>query len=346
MLSKGVFWTVAIVAICAAGWYRFNATAEVVPPPPAKIAFVTGGAGDYWESAAAGARDAAKELGIELVVRMPTQSENLEEQMQLLAAVGGSDVDGVAVSPIDAEGQTTLINTIAKDRPVVTFDSDAPLSARNGYVGTSNFSAGMMAGTLVKTVLPEGGEIAVLVANLTKDNLVDRKAGFKVRIEESPNPEENAADPRYKVVGYMIDNGDDKQCEENIRSALADHDNLACFVGLNARHAPILLKVLKEEGKLGKIKLVTFDTLPETLDGIEQGSISATIAQDPYKYGYEAISMLDSICRGDARFLPVVGRGAIHVSVEPIKGDNLASFRERSNARASAEKTEITKASK
>ncbi len=334
MLTKGVFWTVAVVAILAAGWFRLNAASEsALLPPPAKIAFVTGGSGDYWEASAAGARDAAKELGIELDVRMPSQAENIEEQMQLISVAGLGDVDGVAISPLDADGQTTLINTIAKDRPVVTFDSDAPLSARNGYVGTSNFSAGLVAGTLVKKALPEGGKVVVLVANLTKNNLVDRKMGFKSRIEESPNPEEDATDPRYKVIGYLTDDGDDKKCEENIRSTLAENEDLACIVGLNARHAPILMKVLKDEGRLNKVKLVTFDTLPETLQGVEQGAITATVAQDPYKYGYEAVNMLNSLCRGDARFMPVVGRGAIHVSVEPITSENVAVFRERMNAR-------------
>ncbi|QDU90433.1 D-ribose-binding periplasmic protein precursor [Pirellulimonas nuda] len=341
MLSKGAFWTIAVVAVLAAGWYRLNAASETTPlPSPAKIAFVTGGSGDYWEASAAGARAAAKELGIELDVRMPSQSENVEEQMKLLSAVGAGGVDGVAVSPLDAEGQTPLINTIAKDRPVVTFDSDAPLSARNGYVGTSNFSAGLVAGTLVKKALPDGGKVVVLIANLTKNNLIDRKVGFKTRIDESPNPEADATDPRYKVIGYLVDDGDDKKCEENIRSALAENEDLACFVGMNARHAPILLRVLKEDGWLNKVRLVTFDTLPETLDGIEQGYISATVAQDPYKYGYEAVNMLNSLCRGDVRFMPVVGRGAIHVSVEPITNETLPQFREAMNTRMAQSKAE------
>jgi ribose transport system substrate-binding protein len=114
---------------------------------------------------------------------------------------------------------------------------------------------------------------------------------------------------------------------------LSEHPDVACFVGMTARHGPILLEVLKELGKLGQIKLITFDDAEETLAGIEDGHIYATVAQDPYKYGYEAVSTLASLCRGDESGLPVVGRGSIFVDAEPIRRDNLDEFRARLKAR-------------
>lgn len=346
MLNKGAFWILVCFAIAAAAWYRYQADAEPVAPAPSVVAFITGGSGTYWEVAAKGAKDAGQRLGIEVDVRMPKEAEDSAEQTQILTTLTGSGVDGVAVSPLDAEGQTPVINALADQAPVVTFDSDAPLSSRLGYVGTSNYSAGLMAGTLVKRAMPEGGKIAVLLANETKNNLAERKAGFQERIEESPNPEEEV-DTRYEIVGYFVDNGSDEECAKVIREAVAANPDIACFVGLNARHGPVLMKVLKEDELLGKVKLVTFDTLDATLDGVADGSISATIAQDPYKYGYEAITMLDSLCRGDARYMPLVGRGAIHVSVEPINNKNVEEFRKRMKARSEnkqASKKETEKA--
>jgi len=333
MLNKGAFWILACFAIAAAAWYRYQADAEPVAPAPSVVAFITGGSGTYWEAAANGARDAGERLGIEVDVRMPKEAEDSTEQTQILTTLTGKDIDGIAVSPLDSEGQTPVINALADQSPVVTFDSDAPLSSRLGYVGTSNYSAGLVAGTLVKRAMPEGGQIAVLLANETKDNLAERKAGFNERIAESPDPAEEV-DSRYEIVGYFVDNGSDEECAKVIREAIAANPEVACFVGLNARHGPVLLKVLKEEELLGKVKLVTFDTLEATLDGVADGSISATIAQDPYKYGYEAITMLDSLCRGDTRYMPLVGRGAIHVSVEPINSENVEEFRKRMKARS------------
>jgi ABC-type sugar transport system substrate-binding protein len=44
----------------------------------------------------------------------------------------------------------------------VTFDSDAPLSDRQSYIGTSNIAAGALS-------LLEGGKIVVSLSNLTKE---------------------------------------------------------------------------------------------------------------------------------------------------------------------------------
>ncbi len=346
MLGKRVFWLAAIVAIAAAAWYRYRADAPASTVLPSKLAFITGGSGDYWNLTVAGAREAADRLKVDIEVRMPDQAESIQQQNQLLTAVGTGDFDGVAVSPLDAEGQVMVINTLASFMPVVTFDSDAPTSARHGFVGTSNFSAGLMAGSLVKRAIPEGGKVAVLMANLTKSNMQDRKEGFKTRIEQSPVPEESAVDPRFEVVGFYTDEGSDEECMENIRQILAEHGDIACLVGMNARHAPLMLKTLREAGKLDAVKLVTFDTRDETLSGIDEGHVFATIAQDPFRYGYDAVNLLVQLCDGENAFLPVVGRGAIHVSVEAITAENLPDFRERLEARKKKAETKPPAAQK
>ncbi|MEQ8848957.1 substrate-binding domain-containing protein [Botrimarina sp.] len=329
MLKSKSFWAIAAVAVVAAIAYRgFAAPQEAEGPAPKRVAFITGGPGDYWEAAIAGAQAAALDKGIELDVRSPTDAENIEQQMQLLSVAGSSQVDGVAISPIDADRQTKLITQVAGLKPLVTFDADASESARHGYVGTSNFSAGLVAGTLVKKAIPEG-KIAVLLANKTKENVVDRLAGLKARIAESPVPEESATDPRFEIIGVYADDGDNDRCRELIRDVLDEHPDLACLVTLNARQGPVATEALESAGKIEQVKHIAFDTPPETLDAVEQGKVFAAIAQDPYSYGYEAIGMIDALCRGDEQSLPVTGRAAVHISVEPITKENLADYRER-----------------
>ncbi len=214
-------------------------------------------------------------------------------------------------------------------KPVVTFDSDASGSARHGYVGTSNFSAGLVAGTLVKKALPDGGKVAVLLANETKENLIDRLSGLTTRLEESPVPETSRTDPRFQLVGVYADQGDNEACKQRVESLLEEHRDIACLVTLNSRQGPVVLETLKSLGKIDRVQLIAFDTPDETLDGVQEGHIYAAIAQDPFSYGYEAIGMLDSLCRGDRQFLPVVGRAAIHISVEPVTKESVQEFRDR-----------------
>jgi ribose transport system substrate-binding protein len=330
-------WAVLGLALIVAVGYRVRVFREPPPRPTPKIAFVTGGSGPYWQLTVAGAKAAADNHHVELQVEMPADSENIEQQMAILERLNLAELGGIALSPLDAEGQTRLINgLVRRENKVVTFDSDAPLSDRQSYVGTSNIAAGITSARLVSEALPEGGRIAVLLANLTKENLLDRKSGFQEEIRklESASPEN---EPRqYEVVGYLVDNGSADTCAENIRKTLAEHPDLAGFVGMNARHGPILLEVLGDLGKLGQIKLITFDDAEETLAGIEAGHIYATVAQDPYKYGYEAVATLASLCRGDETGLPIVGKGSTYVNAEPIRQENLDEFRARLKARQEA----------
>jgi len=337
MLRSKAFWAFAAVLLLAGVAYRTLATAPPASrPAPRRVAIITGGPGEYWSAAIAGARAAASKRGIQLDVHSPSDAENVEQQMKLLAVAGGSQCDAIAISPIDPDRQAAQITQVAGMKPLVTFDSDASESARLGYVGTSNFSAGLVTGTLVKTAIPDGGKIAVFLANDTKENLVDRLAGLQTRLRESPVPEESPIDPRYTVVGVFQDDGDNELCAQQIEQALQDHEDLACVVTLNSRQGPVAIDTLIATGKSDAVKHIAFDTPPETLAAVESGAVFAAVAQDPFTYGHEAVLMLDALCRGDQQSLPVVGRAAIHISVEPVTKDNVAAYRERLAARAGA----------
>ncbi|QEG35402.1 substrate-binding domain-containing protein [Bythopirellula goksoeyrii] len=292
-----------------------------------KFAVITGGSGPYWQAIASGVQSAARDLDAEVDVRMPDHDEDLEAQSKIITDLLGNQYDGVAVSPLDAEAQTRSINRLADHLFVVTIDSDAPLSARLGYVGASNFAAGTKCAELTKEAVPEGGMVAVLLANLSKSNMKDRKSGFAQNLIGGDDDEATSNDT-YEIVDFLIDEGDSERCANQIRQVLKEHDDLACIVGLNSRHGPILLSVLKEENKLGDIKLITFDTPEETLTGVEQGHIFATIAQDPYQYGYEAIRLLTSYCNRPKEMLPPPGlESSMNIKIKVVRAEDVASFR-------------------
>jgi ABC-type sugar transport system substrate-binding protein len=89
------------------------------------------------------------------------------------------------------------------------------------------------------------------------------------------------------------------------------------------------MKVLKEDDQLGKIKVVTFDDAPETLQGVEEGHIFAALAQDSFGFGYESVRILCDLKRGDSVAVPLGGRGAVYYGIEVVKSDNVAKYRQR-----------------
>ncbi|QEG36439.1 substrate-binding domain-containing protein [Bythopirellula goksoeyrii] len=334
-MSENRFWLwgLLVVSIGAALWYRSQilpATADD-QPQTTRVVFITGGDNDFWQLAAKGAKAAALEHNAKLKTEMVSREGGLEEQTQILLGLNEDEIDGCAVSPLDAQGQTLLINRLARKMNVVTYDSDAPISERQYYIGTSNYLAGKISHELVREAIPEGGKIAVFLSNITKNNMLERKSGYEESEKklQSDNPPQDASAPVWQTVAYLTDEGDTAKSQANITKALENHDDLACLVGMNAYQGPLLLEALTKAGKIGEIKLVVFDELDDTLEGIETGSIYATVAQDPYKYGYEAVRMLTLLHNGKSRELPIVGGGAINVNCQAIRKADVEAFRKR-----------------
>ncbi|MAT69831.1 MAG: hypothetical protein CMJ58_09935 [Planctomycetaceae bacterium] len=331
---KRTFWWLlaAVVAIAAAFWYRTDVLSPPAPQPVA-VTLITGGSGPYWQLVGNGATAAAEQYDVDLKILQPTDDENIAEQTALLKKVDPKQVDGLAISPLDAAGQASLINEVARDCPVITYDSDAPDSMRLSYVGTSNLQAGERAAHLVEDALPEGGQVAVVLANLSKANMIERRDGFNQHFERRAAVAGDDA-PKYEVVDHLVDEGSAETCRELVLATIEEHPDLACLVGMNAQHGAMLTTILKDAGKLGEIKIVAFDEDEATLDGIERGDIYGTIVQDPYRYGHEAVRQLASLARGAEVVRPLRGSfSTIGVATLPITKDDLEAFRAELAAR-------------
>lgn len=326
---RSVFLIAALLAVAAAIWYR----AKVFEAPPVVerpvIALLASGSTPYWQLTTNGAKAAAAKYNVDLRIEQPKGAETLEQQTQALLGLDLDEINGVAFSPVDPEGETRLINTMAQQTLVVTLDADAPLSLRQCHIGTSNVAAGRLCARLVEEAVPNGGKVAVALANLTKSTNIDRKTAFDKSLGHDEDAPVESQQPKYELLEPLIDEGDNDKCRQLIKECLEAHPDIACFVALNARQGPLLLEVLKEQDELGKIQLVTFDEADETLQGVANGHIFATVVQNPYMYGFETVRRLASLCRGDKDEVPVAGGGTIHVSAEAIRKENLDEFRQR-----------------
>lgn len=338
---RPVVWIAVVVAAIAVGWYVKSVSdldpVAAQPTTPGKYLFVAGGSDPYWRLCIAGAKALTAERGASLDVRMPhgESEEGLTEQLEWLTAVDADQYDGVAIGPIDPARQTTLINAIAETLPVVTVDSDAPESRRMFYIGSSNREAGNIAANMVKAAMPEGGKVAVLMASEAKTNAVERKQGFLEALDRDAenNNDQNGPDSAdYLIVGFYMDQGNFDTCRNNVVQACSDHGDLGVIVGTFGYHGPIILEALKDVERGKEIKVVAFDEDERTLAAVEDERIYATIVQDPFLFGAEAIEMLEKVRNGRFLALPVAN-AAVGVHCRPITKDNLGEFREQLSKR-------------
>ena len=297
-----------------------------------KLAYVTNGVDPFWNTAKAGVRAAEKEFGVECEVLMPPKG--IVDQKRMVESLLARGIDGVAISPIDAKNQVGLIDQIAERCPVITHDSDAPDSKRQCFVGMNNYNAGRAAGRLVKEALPKGGKIMLFVGRLEQLNAQQRRQG--VIDEVLGRPLQTGTQIRYDTAGksltagaYTIvdtrtDNFDYARAKANAQDAMARIPDLDCMVGLFAYNAPLCLEAAREAGKLGHIKIVSFDEATAVLEGIRAGEVYGTISQQPYFYGYHSVRILKGLANGDKSVLPP--GGFLEVPTVEVRKANLEDF--------------------
>lgn len=284
-----------IVALCVMALVQGcdHTTGSATTPSPAEkklhLAFVANSPGEYWAIVNLGCDIAAQQLGdVDLDFRFPTEA-TVEAQQEILTKLVAAGVDGIAISPIDADKQTEFLNSIAAKTLLVCADSDAEKSRRVSYIGTDNVVAGNQAAALIKAALPEGGKIALFVGYTAAQNTKDRIQGIRAGLTGS----------NIQIIDMLEDGQKSAGAEKNVGAALAKHPDLAGVVGISGYHGPALLTALREAGKVGQVKIVCFDDNTDTLAGIVAGEIHGTIAQRPFQIGKQAIIHMDKYLRGD-----------------------------------------------
>jgi ribose transport system substrate-binding protein len=279
-----------------------------------RLAFVTNNASDFWTIARKGTEKAAKDIpNLEVEFRIPSDGTAAEQQ-RVIDDLLAKGIQGIAISPVDPANQTQMLNRAASQTLVVTQDSDAPNSNRVCYIGTDNVEAGRQAGQLLKEALPNGGKIMVFVGVLDAANAQQRYQGLK----------EALAGSNVSIIDVRTDNTDLVRAKANAADSLVNNPDLAGMVGLWAYNGPAILSAVKEANKTDKVKIVAFDEQDETLSGIRDGSIYATVVQQPFEFGYRSMELMSKILNGDKSGVPASKQ--IFVPTKAIKKDNVDQF--------------------
>ncbi|HJQ31430.1 MAG TPA: sugar-binding protein [Pyrinomonadaceae bacterium] len=285
-----------------------------------RLAFVTNNAADFWTIARRGVEKADNELtDVTAEFRIPDDG-TAATQKRIIDDLLAKGVDAIAISPVDPENQTQLINDVVKQNVLVfTQDSDAPKSDRACYIGTDNVAAGRQAGQLIKEALPQGGKIMVFVGKLDARNAVERLQGIKEALQGS----------NVTIIDTRTDDTDRVRAKSNVSDTLVRYPDVAALVGLWSYNGPAIISAVRDANKVGQVKIVAFDEEDETLAGVKDGSIYGTVVQQPYEFGYQAIKMMAAALGGDRSGIPASKQKFVETKI--IKKDNVEEFTKQIN---------------
>lgn len=271
----------------------------------AQVAFVTNNASDFWTIARKGVEKADGELDTvtaEFVIPADGTAAEQQRKVDDLLAKG---VKGIAISPVDPANQTEMLNKASEKAVVITQDSDAPNSKRICYIGTDNVAAGRQAGELIKEAIPNGGKIMLFVGKRDAQNAKEREQGIREALEGS----------NVQILDVRTDDTDRAKAKANVADALVKTPDIACLVGLWSYNGPAILNAVADAKKTGKVKIVCFDEEDETLAGVKDGAIHATVVQQPYEFGYQSIKMLSDVIGGNKDAIPADGKKIVETLV-------------------------------
>jgi ribose transport system substrate-binding protein len=304
-------------AMGGTGCNRKSGGGGAEPAKMVKLAFVTNNTSEFWKIATAGVHKYEQEGKVQVDIKLPATGRP-EEQSQILENLVSQGYDSIAVSVIAPDDQTPLLNRIASQTNVITFDSDAAKSNRLLYIGTNNYQAGKVLGGEIVRLLPKGGKIAVFVGTFSADNAAQRFKGIQDAI----------AGHNIEVIDKREDNTDRAKARSNVEDIVNAHHDLSLVVGLYNYNGDAIAAALEGLGKKGKVLAAVFDEDDGTLDGIEHGSVQATVVQKPFEFGYLASKWMHKLAtEGAAAKAALPPDKVIDTGVDLIKADNVAAFR-------------------
>ncbi|HEY0264803.1 MAG TPA: substrate-binding domain-containing protein [Granulicella sp.] len=144
----------------------------------------------YFISARAGAEEAAKQLGVDLIWDGPT-SLDASQQNELVESWITRRVDAIAVA-VTNKGSISTVLRKAREHgiPVLTWDSDAETTARDYFLNqaTPEGIANALTDEAAR-LMPQGGQFAIITGPLSAENQNEWIAWIKKRLAKYPKLE-------------------------------------------------------------------------------------------------------------------------------------------------------------
>ncbi len=250
----------------------------------------------YWQIVFAGARQAAKDLNVN-VPELGAQSEaDINGEITILENAVAGKPAAVVIAPTQFKALGAPIDEAAKKVPIIGIDSAADSKAFTSFLTTDNVQGGRIAADGMAAAIKEKygkdeGEVALITHLPGVGSLEARNKGFK---------EELAAKyPGLKLVADRVSDGNATTGLNIMTDLITAMPNLRGVFADNLIQCQGASQAIAENKKGDTIKLVCFDADPKLIGYLEDGTIAALLLQDPYRMGYDGVKTALAASKGE-----------------------------------------------
>lgn len=264
------------------------------------------GAGNpFWAAVERGARDKAKELGVEIVVLAPTRESDIMSQINQIEDQLVKGVNGIAIAVTDPAALSPIIKEAMADNVSVVFIDTKGANEGVTYIGTDNNEGAKIAADFICSQIPKGSDVAILQGIITQSTGQARATGSHKGLVACG----------MNIVAEQPANWDRAEGLSVMENILTGNPNLKAVFASNDNMALGAIEALKNAGMLDQVLVVGFDANPDAAVSVLAGEMTATVAQNPYNMGALGVENALNASRG-GKLPAVIDTGTILVTME------------------------------
>jgi len=236
---------------------------------------------DYFYDHKMGMEMVGKELGVRTEYVGPAEYD-MNAMVAAFEQAIAKKPTGIVVVGFEPSLNSIVDKAVGQGIPVVTVDADLPGSKRLAFVGTGNFTAGAVKANKIASLIGGKGKLAIL-SKPRQSNLEERIAGYKSALAKYKD---------IQIVQIADDQSDPVVAAQVAATLLQKFPDLAGLVCVEGAGGSGAATAVREAKMAGKVKIVSMDRGNEILDGIKEGVISASVAQQTALMPYYAVQIL------------------------------------------------------
>lgn len=246
---------------------------------------------EYWGYVKAGCEAAMNDLGVNVTVVGPGAESEIEQQVAMIEQQIGAGCDAIIVAPNDAGAAAGALASSIGVIPVLSVDTNVGIEGQTSFVGTSNVDAAKEGGLWAAAQAGEGAK-AVVIYGQEGDNTSNmRREGYEAACEEA------GIEVLASLSGQNTTDGATKTMEDLLNAYPDQIDIVLCHNDDTAIGAMNACK----SANVSDMIIVGFDGNQSAVDLILAGEmVKATVAQQPYQMGYQAVEAALKAINGEA----------------------------------------------
>ena len=276
---------------------------------------------EYFQKMEQGTRDAVEAKGWEFKLHDEKSDEN--EMVTGAQALLDQGVDVLIISPFKPDALGPIVAKADQmGVPVIVDDIGGGGTPYDAIVISDNENGGVQAADYIDEQLQANGATSKKVVSITCEPsavyAARRNAGFRTEIEKLG----------YDVVTELSGNSKAEEAYKIMKDALAKNPDVAGVFACNDPMAVAASNAITDAGKdpVKDIVTVGFNGDAEAITAIEQGQLSATVAQDPAAMGALTVDLAaDAVDGSDLPFDNADDR-EVYQDVTLVTPDNVADF--------------------